>query len=321
MRARPCRWKGEPDIVKVLVTGSAVISAPSSAQCSWSTGTKSSVSTPATTTAATSARTSRSAAAGVDVRDVRPQHLEGFDAVVHLAALSNDPLGELSRELTYEINHHGTLLLARAAKSAGVRRFVFASSCSMYGAADGDAVLAEDAPLRPLTPYAESKVRSEEALRELDCDGFTTVSMRNATVYGVSPRLRLDIVLNNLAAWSHVTGRIRLLSDGMSWRPLLHVRDLAKVALRMVEAPAALVAGKRVQHRLGRAELPRSRPRGDPRRGDGLRGRVRGRRFAGPALVPRRLLGARGAPFPTSTSTGTPGGAPRSWSTPTGRSG
>jgi nucleoside-diphosphate-sugar epimerase len=180
----------------------------------------------------------------LDVRDVEPRHLEGFDAVVHLAALSYDPLGELSPELTHEINHHGTVRVARAAKKAGVPRFVFASSCSMYGASDADALLAEDAPLRPLTAYAESKVRSEEALRELDGDGLTTVSMRNATVYGVSPRLRLDIVLNNLAAWSHVTGKIRLLSDGMSWRPLLHVRDLAKVAVRMVEAPSELVAGR-----------------------------------------------------------------------------
>ena len=180
----------------------------------------------------------------VDVRDVEPAHMEGFDAVVHLAALSNDPLGDLSPQLTHEINHQGTVRVARAAKQAGVPRFVFASSCSMYGASDADALLAEDAPLRPLTAYAESKVRSEEALRELDGDGLTTVSMRNATVYGVSPRLRLDIVLNNLAGWSHVTGKIRLLSDGMSWRPLLHVRDLAKVAVRMVEAPSELVAGR-----------------------------------------------------------------------------
>jgi nucleoside-diphosphate-sugar epimerase len=180
----------------------------------------------------------------VDVRDVRPEHLEEFDAVVHLAALSNDPLGDLSPELTHEINHKGTVRVAEAAKAAGVPRFVFASSCSMYGASDADALLAEDAPLRPLTAYAESKVRSEEALRELNGEGLTTVSMRNATVYGVSTRLRLDIVLNNLAAWSHVTGRIRLLSDGMSWRPLLHVRDLAKVAVRMVEAPAELVGGR-----------------------------------------------------------------------------
>jgi nucleoside-diphosphate-sugar epimerase len=180
----------------------------------------------------------------LDVRDVGPEHLEGFDAVVHLAALSNDPLGDLSPELTYEINYEATVSVARAAESAGVRRFVFASSCSMYGASGADALLAEDAPLRPLTPYAESKVRSEEALQGFVVGGLEAVCMRNATVYGVSPRLRLDIVLNNLAAWGHVTGKIRLLSDGRSWRPLLHVRDLAKVALRMVEAPAELVAGK-----------------------------------------------------------------------------
>jgi nucleoside-diphosphate-sugar epimerase len=180
----------------------------------------------------------------LDIRDVGPEHLEGFEAIVHLAALSNDPLGDFSPELTHEINHHATVSLARAAKDAGVRRFVFASSCSMYGAADGDALLTEDAPIRPLTPYAESKARSEEALSTLADDEFVTVSMRNATVYGVSPRLRLDIVLNNLAAWAHVTGRIRLLSDGMSWRPLLHVRDLSKVAAAMLEADAELVAGK-----------------------------------------------------------------------------
>jgi nucleoside-diphosphate-sugar epimerase len=180
----------------------------------------------------------------LDVRDVRPEHLAGFDAVVHLAALSNDPLGDLAPALTHDINFHGTVTLARAARSADVGRFVFASSCSMYGAAEGDALLAEEAPLRPLTPYAESKVRSEAALLELDGDGFSTVSMRNATVYGVSPRLRLDVVLNDLAAWSHVTGRIRLLSDGTSWRPLLHVRDLAKVAARMLTAPADVVAGR-----------------------------------------------------------------------------
>lgn len=179
-----------------------------------------------------------------DVRDVGPRDLEGFQAIVHLAALSNDPVGDLDPELTHEINHHATVSLARAAREAGVERFVFASSCSMYGAGSGDELLAEDAPLRPLTAYAESKVRSEEALRGLDGDGFTTVAMRNATVYGVSPRLRLDIVLNNLAAWSHVSGRIRLLSDGMSWRPLLHVRDLGKVAERLLVAPRALVGGK-----------------------------------------------------------------------------
>jgi nucleoside-diphosphate-sugar epimerase len=180
----------------------------------------------------------------IDVREIAPEDLEGFDAIIHLAALSNDPLGDLSPELTYEINHRATVALARAAREAGVGRFVFASSCSMYGAAEGDVMLAEDAPLRPLTPYAESKARSEEALVDLAGERFVTVSMRNATVYGVSPRLRLDIVLNNLAAWGHVTGKIRLLSDGMSWRPLLHVRDLSKVAAAMLVAPPALVSGK-----------------------------------------------------------------------------
>jgi nucleoside-diphosphate-sugar epimerase len=180
----------------------------------------------------------------LDVRDVGPGDLEGFDAVVHLAALSNDPIGDLDARWTYAINHEGTVTLARAAKEAGVGRFVFASSCSMYGASEGDALLDEFAPLRPLTPYAESKVAAEEALRELAGDGFCTVSMRNATVYGVSPRLRLDVVLNNLVAWAHTTGAIRLQSDGSSWRPLVHVRDVASAALAFLEAPAELVSGE-----------------------------------------------------------------------------
>ncbi len=179
-----------------------------------------------------------------DVRDVVPEDFVGFDAVVHLAALSNDPVGDLSERWTYEINLDATLRVARAAREAGVRRFVFASSCSMYGASGTDDLLDEDAPLRPLTAYAESKVRAEAGLAELGDDDFVTVSMRNATVYGVSPRLRLDIVLNNLAGWAHTTGRIRLLSDGRSWRPLIHVRDLSQVALAMLEAPDELVRGE-----------------------------------------------------------------------------
>jgi nucleoside-diphosphate-sugar epimerase len=181
-----------------------------------------------------------------DVRDVGPTELEGFDAIVHLAALSNDPLGDLDPALTEGINRDATLSLARAAREAGVRRFVFASSCSMYGASGSDDALDENAPLRPLTPYAESKVRSEEGLFELAGPEFAPVSMRNATVYGSSPRLRLDIVLNNLAAWSHTTGRIRLLSDGTAWRPLVHVRDVAKVALALLEAPEAQVSGEAI---------------------------------------------------------------------------
>lgn len=179
-----------------------------------------------------------------DVRDVTARDCEGYDALVHLAALSNDPIGDLNERWTYDINLDATLGVARAAKEAGVRRFVFASSCSMYGASGTDELLDEDAPLRPLTAYAESKVRAEEGLAELSDDDFVAVSMRNATVYGVSPRLRLDIVLNNLAGWAHTTGRIRLLSDGMSWRPLVHVRDLSRVAHAILDAPDALVRGE-----------------------------------------------------------------------------
>ena len=180
----------------------------------------------------------------LDIRDVGPGRLEGFDAVVHLAALSNDPLGDLDPAWTYAINFEGTTSLARAAREAGVSRFIFASSCSMYGTAGDDTPLREDAPLRPLTAYAASKVRAEEALGELAGNGFAPVSMRNATVYGVSPRLRLDIVLNNLVAWAHTTGSIRLLSDGMSWRPLVHVRDVARAALAILEAPLEDISGQ-----------------------------------------------------------------------------
>jgi len=179
-----------------------------------------------------------------DVRDIRPDELKGFDAVVHLAALSNDPLGDLNPEWTYDINLDGTVAVARAAREAGVGRFVFASSCSMYGAAEGDVALTETAPLRPLTPYAESKVRSEHALWELADATFAPVSMRNATAYGVSPRLRLDIVLNNLVGWAHTTGAIRLQSDGMSWRPLVHIEDIARATSALLEAPADLVRGE-----------------------------------------------------------------------------
>jgi nucleoside-diphosphate-sugar epimerase len=177
----------------------------------------------------------------LDVRDVDAERLQGFDAIVHLAALSNDPLGDLRPEWTYDINLEGTVALAKAAKAAGVDRFVFASSCSMYGASTSDDSLDETAPLRPLTPYADSKVRSEAALHELADASFSPVYMRNATAYGVSPRLRLDVVLNNLAAWAHTTGKIRLLSDGSAWRPLVHVEDIARATLALLEAPREVV--------------------------------------------------------------------------------
>jgi nucleoside-diphosphate-sugar epimerase len=177
----------------------------------------------------------------LDVRDVRAEHLAGADAVVHLAALSNDPLGALRPELTFAINYRATVALARAARGAGVSRFVFASSCSMYGATEAGAAATEEAPLMPLSAYAESKVRSEEALAELASDGFSPVLMRNATAYGVSPRMRLDLVLNNLVAWAFTTGRVRVLSDGTPWRPLVHVEDIARATLLVLEAPRELV--------------------------------------------------------------------------------
>jgi nucleoside-diphosphate-sugar epimerase len=177
----------------------------------------------------------------MDVRDITPDGLARYDAIVHLAALSNDPLGDLNAHWTYDVNFEGTLTLARAAKEAGVRRFVFASSCSMYGASDVSESVTEDAPLLPLTPYAESKVRAEEALSGLADEGFSPVFMRNATVYGVSPRLRADVVLNNLVGWAFTTRKVKVLSDGTPCRPIVHVEDVARATLRVLEAPIEVV--------------------------------------------------------------------------------
>jgi nucleoside-diphosphate-sugar epimerase len=180
----------------------------------------------------------------MDVRDVTPDVLEGFDGVVHFAALSNDPLGELDEELTREINLRATVELARAAKEAGVRRFVFASSCSMYGASGTDDLMTEDAPLRPLTAYAESKVRAEDGLAELADAHFAPIFMRNATAYGASPRVRLDVVVNNLSAWAYTTGKVLIMSDGTPWRPLVHVRDIVRAAEAALVAPVERVANQ-----------------------------------------------------------------------------
>lgn len=176
----------------------------------------------------------------LDLRDVRARDLEGFEAVVHLANLSNDPLGNLAEALTYDVNHHATVRLAARARESGVRRFVFASSCSLYGAAGRDAV-DETAPFNPVTAYGRAKVLAEEGLRALASDAFSPVYLRNATVYGVSPRLRFDLVVNNLTAWAVATGAIRMTSDGTPWRPLVHVEDVASAVVATLEAPREAV--------------------------------------------------------------------------------
>jgi nucleoside-diphosphate-sugar epimerase len=177
----------------------------------------------------------------VDLRDVGPEHVAGCDAVIHLAALSNDPLGALAPGLTYDINHHASVRLARLAREAGVRRFLYASTCSVYGASGGGDLLDEDAPLRPVTPYAESKVRVEDGLAELADDDFTPVFLRNATAFGFSPRLRADIVLNNLVGHAFLTGEVRVLSDGTPWRPLVHAGDIAEAFAAALVAPREAV--------------------------------------------------------------------------------
>ncbi len=175
-----------------------------------------------------------------DVRDVRPEDVRGFDAVLHLAALSNDPLGDLDPELTYDINYRSSVRIAELARDAGVRRFVFSSSCSNYGAAAG-AMLDETAELHPVTPYGRSKVLTEGDVAGLATDDFSPIFLRNATAYGASPRLRFDIVLNNLVAWAFTTGRVHLKSDGTPWRPIVHVEDIARAFLAVLAAPRELV--------------------------------------------------------------------------------
>jgi nucleoside-diphosphate-sugar epimerase len=175
-----------------------------------------------------------------DIRDVELKDLEGFEAVLHLAGLSNDPLGNLNPNLTHEINHLASVELAKLAKQAGVPRFIFSSSCSNYGAGGAD-WLDEQSAFNPVTPYGVSKVKVEQDVSQLADDNFSPTFLRNATAYGVSPRLRFDLVLNNLVAWAFTTGQIYIKSDGTPWRPIVHIEDISRAFIAVLEAPRELV--------------------------------------------------------------------------------
>lgn len=180
-----------------------------------------------------------------DLRDLTPNDLAGIDAVIHLAGLSNDPLGELAPQLTEEINREATLRLAHLAKAAGVKRFVYSSSQSMYGVSATDTELDEDASEKhPITAYARTKWQAEQALAQMATENFVTVSFRPSTVFGASPRLRCDVVFNNLVACAYTTGKIEIKSDGAPWRPVVHVRDVCAAYLAGLEAPVERVRGR-----------------------------------------------------------------------------
>ncbi len=175
-----------------------------------------------------------------DVRDVELFDLQGVDAVVHLAALSNDPLGNFNPDVTYEINYAGSVKLAQLAKKAGVQRYVFSSSCSVYGASDADMVT-EKSELNPVTPYGFSKIRAEKGISELADSKFSPTILRSATAYGLSPMLRFDLVLNNLVAWAYTSGLVFLKSDGTAWRPIVHIQDISRAFISVLSAPRDLI--------------------------------------------------------------------------------
>lgn len=175
-----------------------------------------------------------------DIRHVTEKDLRGVDAICHLAALSNDPLGQFSPELTLELNYRASVKLAQAAKKAGVKKFIYSSSCSMYGIA-GEEALTEEAEFNPVTAYAKSKVLTEQAILPLAGEGFSVTTLRNATAYGVSPKLRVDLVVNSLVGWAVTTGKIKILSDGTPRRPLIHAEDIARAFVAVLKAPATIV--------------------------------------------------------------------------------
>ena len=175
-----------------------------------------------------------------DLRDVQVADLEGFEAIIHLAGISNDPIGNLNPDLTYEINHLASVRLAELAKKVGIPRFLFSSSCSTYGAA-GDDMLTEEAEFNPVTPYGHSKVLVEQDVAKLADDNFSPTFLRNATAYGVSPRHRFDLVLNNLVAYALTTGQVYLKSDGTPWRPIVHIEDISQAFIAILNAPREIV--------------------------------------------------------------------------------
>ncbi|MDY6940184.1 MAG: SDR family oxidoreductase [Cyanobacteriota bacterium] len=175
-----------------------------------------------------------------DIRDVEAADVEGYDVILHLAGLSNDPLGNLNPNLTAEINYRASVRLAELAKEVGVPRFIFSSSCSNYGAG-GEELLNEESAFNPVTPYGESKVRVEQDVSQLADDNFSPTFLRNATAYGVSPRLRFDLVLNNLVAWAFTTGRVYIKSDGTPWRPIVHIEDISRAFVAAMNAPREAV--------------------------------------------------------------------------------
>jgi nucleoside-diphosphate-sugar epimerase len=175
-----------------------------------------------------------------DIRDAEKSDLDGFETVIHLAGLSNDPLGDLNPKLTYEINHHASVRLAELSKEVGISRFLFSSSCSTYGAS-GDDFITEEAEFHPVTPYGESKVLVEKDISHLADENFSPTFLRNATAFGVSPRLRFDLVLNNLTAWAFTTGQVYLKSDGTPWRPIVHIADISSAFIAVLHAPRELI--------------------------------------------------------------------------------